>query len=780
MAVASWALVSGCVAADAKESARTSEVRAGAQAVGTHQAATSRTIRYLMWLAALSSGLCVAAVFAQDVQRIGPPTQFFVDSERYRFASPNVNDRNFYPIPSDRVSRATYMRYLESRNLEALAANLNHGEGGPRAFLPILAKYVESGEARWADACVAMLKRYRIALEERVERDGWVSDFEMPAVVLPIYRKYLIEGGAIDEDTEWFKDLVLYYSRNLHVWSSEPTEWRGGCHRSMPEGTIKWLAAQWYPDIPEAAHWAAYGQLVFNDFWKVKDVPQNDTGYMMGPLVMLVYNGDLITGDNRIYRDPGMQRLWQRLMLEVSSDGAVNPYGPNGGYNSTADYRLSMLERIAAQTGDGRFRFVAHKLMNYMRYQGRAHIEDDYLLDPLHAALAYLFADDSIEPTAPDSASLHTVRNEAMRVAHTDKALTEELLGNADPRENKGHICCSWVMNEQQWPDKFVFRSGWDPGDLFCLVELHPTSFPANPGGIMGMNRYGAPFTQIVTSKGSSQENRLLIEEVNGEVARRYHPESMRIDEDWSRGTMPDIRSEVMHFDDTPEATYASVRVYNPDGLPVVYDREFIFVKNRFLVTREIVTFEESFNARISPLWNTQNIGPQLGSHWANTFMSAPVADNGGASMKTPPVDLLVWFAPQADCQLQVVDRMTFDLRTTDCPAQLRYAWEGVVEQGEQKVFTQVYYPHTPYRIRTFNNNPGGSNERDQPPLQATAHASGIEVVRDDVAATILKLELEEGRVEYVAFNPLREKLDVGGRTLQQPFVYRNGVVDGM
>lgn len=57
-------------------------------------------------------------------------------------------------------------------------------------------------------------------------------------MVLPMYRKYLIEGGAIDEDAEWFKDLVLYYSRNLHVWSSEPIEWRGGCHRSMPEGTL--------------------------------------------------------------------------------------------------------------------------------------------------------------------------------------------------------------------------------------------------------------------------------------------------------------------------------------------------------------------------------------------------------------------------------------------------------------------------------------------------------------------------------------------------------------
>ncbi len=737
------------------------------------QALPVRAVRDVLWLVLLSASISAGTAWAQGVQRIGPPTQFFVDSERYRFGWPNINDANFYPIPNEPITRATYMRYLASRDLEALAAQPNRGEGGPRAFLPILAKYVESGDARWANACIAMLKAYRLAMEERVKQDGWISDFEMPAVVIPIYRKYLLEGGAIDEDAAWFKDLVLYYTRNLHVWASEPIEWRGGCHRSMPEGTIKWLTAQWYPDIPEAAHWTAYGQLVFNDFWKIKDVPQNDTGYMMGPIVMLVYNGDMITGDDRVYLDEGIQRLWQRLMIEVTSDGAVNPYGPNGGYNSTADYRLSMLERLAAKTGDGRYRFVAHKLMNYMRYQGRVHVDDDYLLDPLHAALAYLFADDSVEPVAPDSTSLHTVRNEAMRVPHTDKALTEELLGQADSRENRGHICCSWVMNEQQWPDKFIFRSGWDPGDFFCLVELHPTSFPANPGGIMGMNRYGAPFTQIVTSKGSSQENRLLIEDLDGTVPRRYHSDPMRIDEDWRQGIMPDIRSEVMHFEETSEATYASVRVHNPDGLPVVYDREFIFVKNRYLVTREIVTFEASFKVRLSPLWNTQNIGPQLGDHWANAFMSAPVADNGRASMKTPPVDLLVWFAPQNDCQLQVVDRMTFDMRTTDCPAQLRYVWEGTPAVGEQKVFTQVYYPHMPYRFRTANNNPSGSSESDQPLLQATAHASGIQVLRDDVEASVLRLELEEGRVEYVAFNPSRQALRVDGDTLNDPFVYR-------
>ena len=705
--------------------------------------------------------------FAQEPERVGAPTQFFVDSERYRFEYADMSNPAFYPIPNEAITRDTYMQCLESMDLEALASNPNRGDGSLVAFMPVLAKYVQSGEKRWAEACVEMLKQYHTALKKRVEEDKWIWDFEWPAVLFPLYRQHLMEGNLMKANTPWFKDLVLCYCRNLHVWAEEPIEWRGGCHRSMPEGSIKWLAATWYPDIPEAEHWARYGQFVFNDFWKVKDVPQNDTGYMMGPLLMPLFHGDRLLGDDRVYRDVGMQQIFTRIMMEVTSDGAVNPYGPNGGYNSTAHFRVSVLERIAAKTGDGRYRYVAHKLMNYLRYQAK----NEQYFSSLHASLAYLFTEDSIAPVEPESGSIHTMRNEAMRVAHTDKALTEKLLGDADPRENRGHICCSWVMNDKKWPDKLIFRSGWNPGDFFCLVECHPTSFPANPGGIMGMNRYGAPFTQIVTSKGSSEENRLLIQDIDETSARRLHSDKGRIDENWRMGSMPDIRSEVTQFEDTSEVTFAKVKVYNPDGLPVIYEREFIFVKNRFLATRELVTFEASFHARVSPIWNTQNIGPQLGNHWANTFMSAPVVDNGRSSMKLPPVDLLVWFAPQEDCRLQVVDRMTFDARTTDCPAQLRYVWEGTPQKGDQKIFTQIYFPHMPYRNRSSNNNPGVQKAEKQT-LQNTAYASGIEVIRDDAAASILKLAFEEGTSEHVVFNPTEQKIFIGGKTVEKTWAY--------
>lgn len=39
----------------------------------------------------------------------------------------------------------------------------------------------------------------------------------------------------------------------------------------MPEGYAKGRAAAWYPDIPEAAEWKRYSDLVFGDFWAAKD-----------------------------------------------------------------------------------------------------------------------------------------------------------------------------------------------------------------------------------------------------------------------------------------------------------------------------------------------------------------------------------------------------------------------------------------------------------------------------------------------------------------------------
>ena len=703
--------------------------------------------------------------------------RYFIDVNRYRFSWPDMNHSAFYPVPNHDLSRDLYLRSIEAADPATIASQPARGMDGPRIFLPVLVKLVQTGDPSWGEAIRKMFEAFTRDLERTVEDRGWFWRFEQPAALIPLYRHFLLKEGIIEPDTPWFRTMWLYYCRHLHVWDSEPIEWRGGCHRSMPEGVSKYLAAQWYPDIPEASHWKEYGQWVFDDFWHTKDAPQNDTGYMMGPIIILACVGDQWTGDDRVFTDPGMKRLWDRLLVEITPDGAVNPYGPNGGWNSTADYRIALMERLAAKTGRSDYRFAAQKMLNYLIYQSPT--DDPMAVHPgyghtWHLALAWLFADESLPITTPDSGSTWTKRMEAVRVPHTDKALTEKLIGHADPRENHGHICCSWHMSGKEWPDKLILRSGWNPGDFFALVELHPTSFPANPGGIMGMNRWGSPFTQIVTSKGASVENRLQIEDLSGSIPKRYHPDALRINEFWQAGKMPNIQSRVTDFEDHELWTYARVEVDNMDGLPISYARSFLFIKNRFLVSRETVTFEASFKARIGPLWNTQNIGPQIGSSWANTFMSYPVADNGRRSAPTPAVDLLVWFAPHDERHLQSINRLETDPRAQACPNQLRYTWEGTSTVGQSMVFTSLYYPHLPYRPDKVSNNPsqGQATAAWRNQREATAHASGIEVIEDSIDQTLLSLELEEGNREWVWFNPTNKSMELNGNKIQSRFGY--------
>jgi hypothetical protein len=144
--------------------------------------------------------------------------------------------------------------------------------------------------------------------------------------------------------------------------------------------------------------------------------------------------------------------------------------------------------------------------------------------------------------------------------------------------------------------------------------------------------------------------------------------------------------------------------------------------------------------------------------------MTAPVASNGKVAMRTPPADLLVYFSPQPNWRMQVVDRTAEDPRTAVTPAQLRYVWEGTPTVGQRLHSTQVYYPHAATKARVSSNQPGAKAEYAKGDLGATAGASGITVIRDDLGATVLKFQFEADRVEWVTINHEDAEISVNGK----------------
>lgn len=695
------------------------------------------------------------------VERIGPPTYYVQDVMRYY---EHTEAERYYPIPQEPVTRETYYQWLEDSGHFHYADGdgpTRHGQYGPRHFMPVLAKYVKTSDPELGQACITMLKAYYQWLREEVERNGWHSQFIDEPVYIGLYRRYLSEGGLLDPDKdEWFKDLVLFMNRHIHVWGTPPTYWRGPMHRAQGEGIMKGLAALWYPAAPEAETWKTYADTVYQDFWEYKDNPPNDTGYYYGILMPLVLGAEL-RGDDEFFTHPGMQKIWERLMYEVSPDGAIIPYGAHGGWNSTVGARIYMLELAAKYTGDGRYRYAAHKLMNYLLYQQEAYKKHHILIGPETTekiAVAYLLADDSIAPVQPDPGSRILYHKETLRMRNKEAA--EQYLGPLDPAPDKNNICCSLLVTQETKPHKLVLRSGWNAGDFFVLVDLFPRHDPLNPGAILGMTRWGAALGMAMNAKGTATENRLMIEDLSGTAPLRFNTNP-----DLADRYYPEV--EVPFFEDLNHATFATVVVTNYQGFPVKYTREFAFIKNRFLLTRDIPEFEEGFLAQVAPVYNTQNVGPQIGTHWANTFFSQLGAQN--VTIKNPPYDLLVYFAPHRDCRMQVVDRVAKDPRAAQVPAQLRYLWRGLTEPGQKMVFTQVYYPHPPSLKMPTSNMPGAVRVED---LQGTAGAEGIHVLSDTVEMTVVKFTFAEGREEWVVCNPGGEQVATGGLATDARFAY--------
>ncbi len=692
------------------------------------------------------------------VERVAPPTYYMQDLDRYNQPTP---DAYHLPWQEQPVTRDTYMKWIDDSGHLSYADSPNHGVYGPRHLMPVLAKYVQTGDPKWGQACITMLKAYDQWMREEVKKTGWHSNYMHEPTMIGLYARHLSQGGLLDpQKDQWFKDMILFMNRTIHVWGTAEDYWRGPMHRAQGEGMMKAIAATWYPDAPEAAEWKAYSEKVWGDFWTYRDNPANDTGYYYGTTFPIMLGAEILHREE-VFSDPEMRKTWERLMWEVTPDGAICPYGAHGGWNSIPGQRIWMLELLAARTGDGRYRYVAHKLMNYLLYQQDRYMTHHVLAGPEtteQMAIAYLLADDTVQPVPPEGGSRILYRKETLRLRNKEAAT--QYLQDLDPRPDKANICCSLIVTDKVMPAKMVLRSGWNPGDFFALIDLFPRHDPLNVPGIVGMTRWGAPLTQTFSAKGSSDENRLAVEDVGGTAPLRFNTEPTLSDAYYQTVEVPE-------FEDMRAATFATVQVGDYQGFPLQATREFMFIKNRFLVVRDIPQFEEGFLAQVGPVWNTQNVGPQLGDTWANTFFSSPRAAQVG--LHTPPQDLLVYFAPQPNCKLQIVDRTAVDPRAGDVPAQLRYVWRGAIQAGQKLLFTQVYYPHAASRQQALSNAPGSVRPAD---LLGTAGADGIHVMLDTPEATVLNFTFDPDRVEWVVSNPSGQTVTAGGLSTDARYLY--------
>lgn len=663
---------------------------------------------------------CAAVAWASATGRGAQPD---LGADRYR-----PRDPASLTVPRRPVTRKDYVDFVRPF-AQGFDSGPDHGQYGPRHGLPALAVFALEGDARLAEGLKKTLRHYGDWVRQCVEKEGGVFSEEGATLCSFYFREFRKRNLMTPDDEQFARQLLLTLRQYQFAWRPQDGLWRGSHHRSQCQGINHALAAAFYPDEPDAPKWKAYADAVWGDWWDFRDVGINDTGYFYSSFGNILRAAELL-GRSEVFTDPQSRELFERILFEVTPDGASVPYGSSGGYHSAAGARIFALELAARYTRDGRYRWVAHRLMNFGQARGfsnnHSHLQALALED---LAMASLVCDDSVAPLEPEAGSKLLMRKEIIRLTDSEAKARFPEAGGVD---------CNMFMSQTVMPHKLVFRAGWAPGDLYMLVECYPRHDPLNPTAILGLERWSAPFAEMASEKFISRENAVHITDLSGTATwlGKKGPQGPRqLPTGWAG-----METTVPAFSDHALASHARLRVSRYMGFEAAHEREFLFVKNRFVLVRDETLFDDAFRASVGPVWNTQNVGRPRGEHWLNTwftghfFQSARLYD-------APPWDLLIWYAPRPGATVSVAEKPEITWANSQLLA-TRYAWEGDVKPGTRLQFVTVLLPHAPLR-------------------DASALAQGIEVLADKPGLAAVKIA-QGSRCELALLNPEGGKIDVG------------------
>ncbi len=274
------------------------------------------------------------------------------------------------------------------------------------------------------------------------------------------------------EDEAMIRDLFTLLAEKVFSWEGGGgvAYCRGTHHRATNAGAVRRIAAAWYADHPRARRWREYADQQWQDWWRYGEIGINDAGYFWSALSEQVLAMHVLDR-NEGFTDPRVRPMWDHIVHEVGSDGAVIPYGAHGGWNSGAAARIMTLELVARHTRDGRYRWLAHRMFNYLVDTGGLEpmAYRHALIGPVgDIALASILADDSIEPVAPEPGSRLLYRHEIVRLSDAE----------AKAKYPDG-LDCNMDMSDRVLPSKVMFRSGWEAGDRVSFAWLAlPHPFP--------------------------------------------------------------------------------------------------------------------------------------------------------------------------------------------------------------------------------------------------------------------------------------------------------------
>jgi len=602
-----------------------------------------------------------------------------------------------------------------------------HDAGLMAAYLYSVTKEPRYGE--WAKAALASAIR-------------WVKANPKLGHV-HVMRQYLMvqlmrdSGLLTAADDVRVRDFLVTTSRRscwgAYTWDSAP--WRRGAgHSALGPAMARYYALRFYPkDVPadEAKLWRKYADLTWGDWWEHRDTIYNDTGYrslfLRDIFATALLTDGAVPGGEDIFNDKEAKKFWERLLMTTAPNGAYPNYGDTSGWSAQQGAYIFIFEYLAAKTRDGRFKYAAHRIFDHLVNHSVKVTDyhfpfDHWLFSILYASLV---TDDTVKPVAPSRASVLLTRKQPVPIGQAK--LKDPSFGDQVYR---------FGLGPKEVPDKIVFKSDNAQDSLWAMIEVCGTA-----------SHNDVPETTHVAAL-IDRESVLTANQGYMDETPDLHNVILAEDLEGMRVAKGDMKISVPEFYDRSQAGYARVRVGDYHGWPIDEERQFLFGKHRFLVFKDTVTFKQDWMCRIGPCWQTQQVGPQVGTHWANTyveqvFFTGLGLGRGCHRWKQPAWDLLVYHPPKDDCQLEIVNRYT-DQPFRMLPVRLRYVWRGLARKGRQMHWTTILAPH-------------------EPVADSSQFADRIEVLSDTLKLTVLHLATGRYTEDWIVLNDTGKTVKVGG-----------------
>jgi len=193
------------------------------------------------------------------------------------------------------------------------------------------------------------------------------------------------------------------------------------------------------------------------------------------------------------------------------------------------------------------------------------------------------------------------------------------------PRQEWGHPKSPWEFTGREVPDKLVLRSGFNPNDLFALIDLvsGQSHDSAGVGGLVSLVHGQTVLLSPAAIPYWRFENH--VRHANSAVFE-------------GPVEAPSGAAETLEFHDSPQVTVAHLR-WDRDQRSS-HERRVVFVKNRLIWVRDRLERVAAQRASVGVNWHAQQIAEvdQTPSFW----LSTPSIWHGAYRIGNPSADLFL------------------------------------------------------------------------------------------------------------------------------------------